>query len=343
MRRSILLLSVVAAPLLAAQSSQSYEITHTYNVGGDGGWDYVVPDAPNHRVFIGRQNRVMVVDMNSGRLIAEVTGINGAHGTAVAPATGHGFATSGNDSSIVMFDLKTYKTLARIPAAEDADAIIYDPTSKRIFSFNGDANSSTVVDAHMGTLVTNIPLGGKPEYGQSARNGKIYANLVDSSQIVEIDARTLTVTRRWSTAPCKNPVSMAIDTRHHRLFSGCRSGVMAISDYKNGTVVATVPIGRGVDGAGYDPVFRDAYASNVDGTLTVIHQDSPDSYRVLQTVQTAEGGRNMGLDPATHRIYVVSAKFGPVPADSTAANPRRRAPVVPGSFMVMVVEPVGSH
>jgi len=340
MRQSILLLSLVAAPSLAAQS---YEITHTYNVGGDGGWDYVVPDAPNHRVFIGRQNRVMVVDMNSGRLIAEVTGINGAHGTAVAPATGHGFATSGNDSSIVMFDLKTYKTLARIPAAEDADAIIYDPTSKRIFSFNGDANSATVVDAHMGTHVANIPLGGKPEYGQSARNGKIYANLVDSSQIVQIDARTLTVTRRWSTAPCKNPVSMAIDTRHQRLFSGCRSGVMAISDYKNGTVVATVPIGRGVDGAGYDPVLRDAYASNADGTLTVIHQDSPDSYRVVQTVQTAQGGRNMGLDPATHRIYVVSAKFGPAPADSTAANPRRRPPIVSGSFMVMVVEPVGSH
>jgi DNA-binding beta-propeller fold protein YncE len=194
----------------------------------------------------------------------------------------------------------------------------------------------------MGTLVTNIPLGGKPEYGQSARNGKIYANLVDSSQIVEIDARTLTVTRRWTTAPCKNPVSMAIDTRHQRLFSGCRSGVMAISDYKNGTLVATVPIGRGVDGAGYDPVLHDAYASNADGTLTVIHQDSPDSYRVVQTVQTAQGGRNMGLDPATHRIYVVSAKFGPVP-DSTAANPRRRPPIVPGSFMVMVVEPTASH
>jgi len=343
MRRSILLLLLVAAPSLAAQSSQSYEITHTYNVGGDGGWDYVVPDAPNHRVFIGRQNRVMVVDMNSGRLIAEVTGINGAHGTAVAPATGHGFATSGNDSSIVMFDLKTYKTLARIRAAEDADAIIYDPTSKRIFSFNGDAHSSTVVDARRGTLVSNVPLGGKPEYGQSARNGKIYANLVDSSQIVEIDSRTLTVTRRWSTAPCKNPVSMAIDTRNQRLFSGCRSGVMVISDYKNGTVVATVPIGRGVDGAGYDPVLRDAYASNADGTLTVIHQDSPDSYRVVQTVQTAQGGRNMGLDPAAHRIYVVSAKFGPAPTDSTAANPRRRPPVLPGSFMVMVVEPVGSH
>jgi DNA-binding beta-propeller fold protein YncE len=344
MRRSVLLLlSLVAAPSLSAQSSQSYEITHTYNVGGEGGWDYVVPDAPNHRLFIGRQNRVMVVDMNNGRLIGEVAGINGAHGTAVATGSARGFATSGNDSSIVMFDLKTYKTLARIPAADDADAIIYDPASKRIFSFNGDANSSTVVDPLKGTLVTNIPLGGKPEYGQSARNGKIYVNLVDSSQIVEIDARNLTVTRRWSTAPCKNPVSMAIDTRHRRLFSGCRSGVMAISDYRNGTVVATVPIGRGVDGAGYDPVLRDAYASSADGTLTVIHQDSPDSYHVVQSVQTAEGGRNMGLDPATHRIYVVSAKFGPAPAESTATNPRRRPPMVPGSFMVMVVEPMGSH
>jgi DNA-binding beta-propeller fold protein YncE len=343
MRRSILLLSLVAAPSLTAQSPPAYEITHTYNLGGDGGWDYIVPDAPNHRLFIGRQNRVMVVDMNNGRLIAEVTGINGAHGTALAVGTGHGFATSGNDSSIVMFDLKTYKTLARIPAAEDADAIIYDPTSKRTFSFNGDANSTTVVDGAKGTLVTNIPLGGKPEYGQSARNGKIYVNLTDSSQVVEVDTKRLKVTRRWSTAPCRNPVSMAIDTRNQRLFSGCRSGVMAISDYKNGSVVATVPIGRGVDGAGYDPVLRDAYASNADGTLTVIHQDSPDSYHVVESVQTGEGGRNMGLDLATHRIYVATGKFGPPPPDSTAANPRRRAPMVPGSFTVLVVEPIGSH
>jgi DNA-binding beta-propeller fold protein YncE len=242
-----------------------------------------------------------------------------------------------------MFDSKTYKTLGRIPAAEDADAIIYDPASKRVFTFNGDANSSTVIDPRKGALVTNIPLGGKPEYGQSARDGMIYANLTDSSQVVEIDAKKLRVTRRWSTAPCKNPVAMAIDTRHKRLFSGCRSGVMAISDYKNGRVITTVPIGRGVDGAGYDPVTRDAYASNVDGTLTVIHQDTPDTYHVVENVQTAQGGRNMGLDPASHRIYVVSAKYGPVPAESTATNPRRRPPILPGTFMVMVVEPVGSH
>ncbi len=336
--RRLMLLSLLAAPL----SAQSYEITHNYNVGGDGSWDYVIPDAPHHRLFIGRQNRVMVVDMNDGRLIAEVTGINGAHGVALAPATGRGFATSGNDGSVVMFDLKTYKTLGRISAAEDADAIIFDPSSGRVFSFNGDANSTTVIDPKKGALITNVALGGKPEYGQSARNGKIYINLVDSSQIVELDAKSLTVTRRWPTEGCKNPVSMAIDTRRERLFSGCRSGVMAISDYRTGKVVATVPIGRGVDGAGYDPVKRDVYASNVDGTLTVIHQDSPDSYHVVENVQTAPGARNMGLDPATHRIYVVAAKFGPVP-DSTAANPRRRPPVVPGSFFVLVVEPIGSH
>ena len=340
MHRFALLMSLCIAPALSAQA---YEVTHTYTVGGDGGWDYVTADGPNHRLFIGRGNRVVVVDMNTGRLIAEVTGIDGAHGVVLAPGTGRGFATSGDDSSVVVFDLKSYKTIARIPAGEDADAIIYDPFSSRVISFNGDANSATIIDPKKGTRIANIPLGGKPEAGQSARNGKIYVNLVDSSQIVEIDAKSLAVTRRWSTEPCKNPVSMAIDTRRQRLFSGCRSGVMAVSDYRNGKVITTVPIGRGVDGAGYDPVRRDVYTSNGEGTLTVIHQDSPDSYRVVETVTTAQGARTMALDPASHRIYVVSSKFGAVPAESTATNPRRRPPVIPGSFFVLVVESITSH
>src|SRR5947209_15399499 len=195
----------------------------------------------------------MVVDEDHGTLLGEVAGVQGAHGTAVVESTGHGFATSGADQSVVMFDLKTFKTLSRIPAAEDADAIIYDTASNRVFTFNGDAHSSTVIDPRAGTVVTNIPLGGKPEYGASAGDGKVYANLTDTSEVVEIDAKTASVARRWPTAPCKQPVAMAIDTAHHRLFSGCRSGVMAISDYQAGTVVATVPIGTGVDGAGYDP------------------------------------------------------------------------------------------
>ena len=324
---------LVLVALLIAQTSSAYRITHTYVLGGEGSWDYVVPDPPNHRVFIGRQNRVMVVDENDGKLLGEVTGINGAHGTAIAPRSGHGFATSGNDESVVMFDLKTFKELGRIHAAEDADAIIYDAASDRVFTFNGDAHSSTVIDPNAGKLVTNIPLGGKPEYGASAGDGKVYGNLTDTGEVVEIDAKSLTVTKRWPTAPCKNPVSMAIDTARHRLFSGCRSGVMAISDYQAGKVVATVPIGQGVDGAAYDPVSGDAFASNADGTLTVIHQDTPDTYHVVETVQTQQGSRNMGLDPTTHRLFVVAAKFGPPPAGG-----RGRAPVMGETFSVLVIE-----
>jgi outer membrane protein assembly factor BamB len=271
---------------LLAESSLSYRVTHSYTLGGDGNWDYIVPDPPNHRLFIARQNRIMVVDEDSGTLLGEVTGTQGAHGTALAEATGHGFATSGNDQSVVMFDLKTFKVLGRIAAAEDADAIIYDSPSNRVFTLNGDAHSSTVIDPRAGTVITNIPLGGKPEYGASASDGKVYANLTDTSEVVEIDAQTATVARRWSTAPCKQPVAMAIDIAHHRLFSGCRSGVMAISDYQAGKVVATVPIGAGVDGAGFDAASGNAFASNADGTLTVIHQDAPDQYRVTENVPT---------------------------------------------------------
>jgi len=333
MRPIVFALLAAAAVTVAAQSSSPYRITHTYTIGGDGAWDYIVPDPPNHRLFIGRQDRVMVVDENNGTLLGEVTGIHGAHGTAIVTAAGHGFATSGNDQSVVMFDLKTFKSLARIPAAEDADAIIYDSASNRVFTFNGDAHSSTVIDPTGGTLITNIPLGGKPEYGAAAGDGKVYANLTDTSEVVEIDAKAATVLRRWPTAACKQPVAMAIDTGHHRLFSGCRSGVMAISDYQAGKVVATTPIGAGVDGVGYDTVSGDAFAANADGTLTVIHQDTPDQYHVIQTLQTAQGSRNMGLDPTTHRIFLASAKFGPPPTSG-----RGRAPVLPGTFALLVVE-----
>jgi DNA-binding beta-propeller fold protein YncE len=246
MRCSTFILTIATATALLAQPSPSYRVTHNYELGGDGGWDYIVPDPPSHRLYIARQNRVMVVDEDSGRLIGEVTGIQGAHGTAIAENAGHGFATSGNDQSVVMFDLQTLRVLGRIPAAEDADAILFDGPSNRVFTLNGDAHSSTVIDPRTGTLIANIPLGGKPEYGVSAGNGKVYVNLTDTSEVVEIDAKTAAVGHRWSTASCKQPVAMAIDKVHHRLFSGCRSGVMAISDYQAGKVVATVPIGKGV-------------------------------------------------------------------------------------------------
>jgi len=299
--------------------------------GGDGRWDYVVPDPPRHRLFIARTNRIMVVDENDGKLLGEVVGIDGAHGTAVAEKSGHGFATSGNDGSVVMFDLKTFQSLGKTPAAEDADSIIYDASSNRVFTFNGDAHSSTVIDAQNGKLVTNISLGGKPEYAVSAGDGKVYANLTDTNEIVEIDSQKATVLRRWSTAACKQPVSMAIDTKNHRLFSGCRSGVLAVSDYAMGKIVATAPIGMGVDGTAFDASSGDVFAAGADGTLTVIHQDSPDKYHVVETVKTPEASRNLGLDPTNHRIYVPAAEFAPAAANA------RPSPAA-GTFRVLVIE-----
>lgn len=326
-------LLVLALGLSLAQSAGPYQITHTFAVGGDGSWDYVVPDPPNHRVFVARQTRVMVIDEDSGRVLGEVPGINGAHGTAIAAGSGHGFATSGNDKSVVMFDLKTYQPLGRIPSDEDTDAIVYDAPANRVFTLNGDAHSSTVIDPVAGTRVTTIPLGGKPEYGASAGDGKLYANLTDTNEVVEIDTKAATVTRRWPTAPCTAPVSMAIDTASHRLFSGCRGGSLLVSDYRAGRAITTLPIGAGVDGAGFDPSSHDVFASNADGTLTVIHQDDPDRYHVIQTLATPVGSRNMGLDPTTHRLFVASATFGQAPATG-----RGRAPVVPGSFAILVIE-----
>jgi DNA-binding beta-propeller fold protein YncE len=332
MRFVAFVLSFISIPVLLGQSFP-YRVTNTYVLGGEGGWDYIVPDPPSHRVYIARQNRVLVVDEDTGSLVGEIAGIQGAHGTAIARNSGHGFATSGNDQSVLMFDLKTFKVLGRTPAAEDADAIVFDDGTNRVFTLNGDAHSSTVIDADTGKLITNIPLGGKPEYGVSAANGKVYANLTDTSEVVEIDAKTATVGRRWSTAPCKQPVAMAVDTVKHRLFSGCRSGMLAVSDYQTGKVVATAPIGAGVDGAGYDPTSGNVFTSNADGTLSIIHQDSPDQYRVIQTLSTPVGSRNMGLDPKNHRVFVVSAKFGPVPAGG-----KGRGPVLPESFTLMTIE-----
>lgn len=332
MRLGALVLGMMMSTVLPAQSPSTFEVTHSYVLGGEGGWDYIVPDPPNHRIFIARQTRLMVVDENTGKLLGEVHDIHGAHGTAIDPSSGHGFATSSEDKSVVMFDSKSLQVLKRIPAAEDADAIVFDQPSGRVFSLNGDAGSSTVIDARTGNVITNLPLNGKPEYAVSAGDGKLYVNITDKSEIVEIDTKSATVTRRWPTAPCEHPVSLAIDKTHHRLFSGCRSGLMAISDYQAAKVVATTPIGKGVDGGGYDPQTASAFAANGDGTLTVIHQDGPDTYHVAQTISTPLGSRSSAFDPVSHRLFVVSAKFGPVPPGG------RRGPVLPDTFTLMVLQ-----
>lgn len=319
------------------QATPHYHLARTIKLGGEGGWDYLTLDTLNHHLFIARENHFIVVDPSAGKVVGEIPGMHRAHGVALDYAAGHGFATSGGDSTVTMFDLKTLKVLRRTIAAVDDDDILYDPATNRIYTLNGDAHSSSVIDPVTGEKVGTIPLGAKPESGASADNGKIYVNLSEAGEVAEVDARAMKVTARWSVAPCKGPTGMAIDLVHHRLFSTCRSGVLAVSDPVAHKLVATVPIGRGVDGAGFDPATQLVFAPNGDGTLTVIHEDSPDHYRVVQTVKTMRGARTMTYDYATHTVYTVSAKFGPMPA--RAAGRRRRPPMLPGTFSLLVIQP----
>ena len=328
--------ALLVAPALMAAQSPGYHVIASDAIGGEGSWDYLAFDGHGHRLFIARQNRVMVVDPESGRVDGEVPGINGAHGTAFDDADGRGFATSGSDSSVVMFDLKTLRVLGRIPAQVDADAILFDPATKHVFTMNGDAHSSSVIDAASGRNIGTIALGGKPEFGVSAGNGRLYANITDLGEVVEIDAAAMKVLRRWSVAPCASSTGLALDVAHHRLFSVCRNSYLAISDIDAGKLVTTVPIGAGVDAAAFDPATQLVFASNGDGTLSVVHEDNPDHYTVVQTVSTGPGAKTMTLDPATHRVYLGTAQFG---AADTTSGRRRRPPMVPGTFKLLVLAP----
>ncbi|MGH7582756.1 MAG: YncE family protein [Gemmatimonadales bacterium] len=335
--RSMIMGIAAGAMFAVAAGAQApgYHIVASYPLGGDGSWDYLAFDGVGHRVFIARQNRMMVVDPASGKLLGEIPGIDGSHGVAFSQANHRGFATSGHDSSVVMFDLTTLKPLKKIPAAIDADAILFDPVTKFVFTMNGDAHSSSVINPVSGTNIGTIPLGGKPEFGVSAGDGKLYANMTEQGEVVEIDAAKMKVTRRWSVAPCASSTGMSIDVRHHRLFTVCRNKYLAVSDYQAGKLVATEPIGSGVDASVFDPATQLIFAANGDGTMTVVHEDTPDHYTVVETDSTGPGAKTMTLDPMTHRVYLGTATFGTVPATS---GRRGRPPVLPGTFKLLVLD-----
>ncbi len=335
--RKLALGALLVACTAAPAPAQQYHVVKTFTLGGDGGWDYLALDTRDRRLFIARGDHDMVVNPATGAVVGEIPGLNRAHGVAFDYATNHGFATSGEDSTVTMFDLRSLKVLTRTHAAEDDDGILFDPATGRIFTMNGDAGSASVIDGRTGRLLGTIPLTGKPEFGVSAGNGKVYINIADKSEMDEIDARTMKVTRSWSLAPCEGPSGLAMDTRTMRLFSGCRSGVMAVSDARAGRLVTTVPIGRGVDACRFDPATRLAFASNGDGTLTVIHEDAPDRFHVVANAPTGRGARTMELDPRTHTVYTVTARFEPEPP--AQPGQRRRFPgIVPGTFELLVLQ-----
>jgi YVTN family beta-propeller protein len=332
----VLVVSAVAAVAFVSPAV-GYHIAKKTVLGGDGGWDYLYCDSAARRIYISRSTHVMVVDADSYAVVGDIPNTLGVHGIAVAPDLNKGFISNGRDNSVTIFDLKALKETDRVAVGKNPDAIMYDPASKRVFTFNGASQDTTAIDANTGKVAGTIALGGKPEFAVSDEKGHVYVNIEDKSEVAQFDPNKLAVEARWSLAPGEEPSGLAIDRKHHRLFSVCSDKLMVVLNADNGHVVTTLPIGSGTDAAAFDPETGFAFSSNGEGTLTVVHEDSPDKYSVVENVATQRGARTMTLDQKTHRVFSVTAEFGPTPAP-TAERPRPRPPMVPGTFTLLVLE-----
>lgn len=325
---------LLVTPGVAA--APGYHLIKTYKLGGDGGWDYLTVDSTSRRLYISRSAHVIVIDADSGKPVGDIPDTPGVHGIALAPEFSRGFVSNGREGTVTVFDLNSLKVLSKIKVGENPDAILYDPASKRVFTFNGRSDDVTAIDAAKGTVVGTIKVDGKPEFAASDEKGEVFVNIEDKSELMALDPNKLQVKSRWPLAPCEEPSGLAIDRKHRRLFSGCSNKLMAVVDADSGKVISTQPIGGGVDANGFDAETGLAFASCGEGVLTVVHEDSADKFSVVENVPTERGARTMALDPSSHNIYLVTAKFGPAPA-ATAEQPRPRPAILPDSFEVLVV------
>jgi DNA-binding beta-propeller fold protein YncE len=302
----------VSSAVAFAQTTPGYKVIKTWKLGGDGGWDYITVDSVGRRLFIARSNRVMVVDEDSGKLITEIADTPGVHGVALVPELGRGFISAGGEDMVAVFDLKTLKVLNKIKVGTRPDAIVYDPFTKRVFTFNASSHDTTAVDAAKGQVAGTLALGGKPEFAASDEKGTMFVNIEDTSELVAFDPQKLVVKSRWKMAGCEEPTGLALDRKNRRLFAGCGGGKkMTIVDADSGKVIAMPDIGSGCDATAFDADQKLAFASAGDGTITVIREDSPDKFSVVETVKTQERARTMALDPKTHDLFTVTAKVLP--------------------------------
>jgi len=322
---------------VALAAGPGYHVIKTYKLGGDGGWDYLTMDSANRRLYISRATHVIVIDADSGKQVGDITDTPGVHGIALAPEFERGFVSNGREGTVSIFDLNTLKTLSKVKVGDNPDAILYDPASKRVFTFNGRSHDASALDASKGEVVGTIKLDGKPEFAVSDGKGGVWVNIEDKNEVQAIDPNKLSVTRSWPLTNCEAPSGLALDKDHRRLFSGCSDNkTMAISDTDAGKVIAIAQICNGTDATAYDDEAALAFASCHDGNITVLHEDSPNKFSVAETVPTQEGARTMALDPKTHNLYTVTAKFGPAPA-ATADRPHPRPAILPDSFVLLVV------
>jgi YVTN family beta-propeller protein len=305
-----LALMLFALPAGAAPPSEGYSIVKKIAIPGQGSWDYLSVDEGARRLYVSHGTQVEVVDVDSLAIVGNIPNTPGVHGIAIAPELGRGFVSNGQSSTVTIFDLKTLKPIAEVPTGKKPDAIILDPATSRVFAFNGGSNSATAIDAATGKVAGTVDLGGGPEFAAADGSGLVYDNLEDESLVLKIDSRKLTVEKRWPTAPCASPSSMAIDRANRRLFLGCRSKVMAVMNADTGQVITTLPIGDHVDATAFDEAAKLIFNSNGEGTITVIRQDSPDKYSVVETVKTLPRAKTMALDPKTHRLFLATVESG---------------------------------
>lgn len=333
MKKKLLMAGLVITSAFAAEG---YKVINKIKIGGTGGWDYVTVDSASGRLYATHATIVEVVDLKAGKVVGQITQLHGVHGVAIAPDLNKGFISNGQSNSVTVFDLKTLAKTGEPQTGQNPDSICYEPKTKRVFAFNGRSNDATVIDANTNEILKSFPVGEKPEFCAVDGAGKVYANIEDTSEIVEIDAAKPGVTRRAPLAPCEGPSGLAIDVKNKKLFSVCSNKMMAVVDIGTLKVVATPAVGPGTDGAGYDPGTGLAFSANGgDATLTIVKLVNG-KYEAVDNVPTVRGARTMAVDDKLHRAYLLAADYGPAPEAKAGQKPGR-PPILPDSFQVLVV------
>jgi DNA-binding beta-propeller fold protein YncE len=341
MKKKIFIIAGIFLSLLGLNGqnvSNGYKIVQKINLVGDGSWDYLYADDGTGMLYVSHGKMVHVVDMKTGKNISTITDVNGVHGIAIASEFNKGFISNGADDNVTVFNTKDFGVIEKVSVTgKNPDAILYEPFSKTIITWNGRSSNATVIDVKTDKVLQTIALAGKPEAAVSDGKGKVFVNIEDKSEICLINANNWKVEQTWSVSPGEGPSGLALDNENHRLFS-VTDKLMVVLDAETGKVITTLPTGGRVDGAGFDPGLKRAYSSCGEGELTVVQEENPNSFKVLENVPTQAGARTISVSAKTHRIYLPTAEFGPTP-EKTTDNPRPRPALKPGTFTVVVIEP----
>ena len=337
MQKIILALSALSF-FITAHSQNEYSITSRIHIDGDGGWDYLTSDDSTGRLFVSHGTMVQVIDEQTRTVTATISGLNGVHGIALAHDLNKGFITSGRDSMLVVFDLKTLGIITKIKVTgANPDAVLYDPFSQKVFTFNGRSSNATVVDAKTNAIAGTIALPGKPEFSVTDGNGKIFVNIEDKSELCQLDPSAMKVVNTWPIKPGKEASGLAFDKVTHRLFIVCDNKLMIVMNSDNGKVIARLPIGEGVDGVAFDPEKKRIFCSNGDGTLTIVKEENENAFKFVETLVTQKGARTITVNKKTHYVYTPTAEFENAPQEKDGQH--KRPPLKPGTFTVLEIAP----